>query len=62
MLVKRNLKDSNNSRYVCDRCKVEINLENKVAIYVALCKKQPHKQWDLCNKCYKALIRGIKNS
>ena len=60
MLVNKNIWDRKQSVYSCDRCKAPLNYETKIAIYVALPSRQPRKKWDLCGKCYKALVKGIE--
>lgn len=57
-----NLKVNNN--YICDRCKRETSKEERKAIYVLEQQvgtrfNSPRKKWDLCKKCYAALVRGI---
>ena len=59
MLISINIHDKNKSTYVCDRCKVYISNLNRKAIFIAEGIEAPRKKWDLCQKCYKALERGI---
>ena len=53
------------SIYVCDRCYKEMNNNTdtmyRITAYTSRTGyyKKDNK-WDLCNKCYKALCRGIK--
>ncbi len=59
MLISTNVRDKTKSIYMCDRCKREITLKEKVAIYTSINNQNIKKRYDLCNKCYKALKRGI---
>ena len=59
MLISQNKVDRNLSVYSCDRCNAQMNIQNKISIYVALPTRQPRKKWDLCKRCYGALVRGI---
>jgi len=60
MIVHKDYKDKLNSVYKCDRCKVALTIENKVAIYIGTHKKNIKKKWDLCGRCYRLLVRGIE--
>lgn len=59
MLISRDYKDKNKTLYVCDRCGMKVNIKNKKSIYVGNESEHPIKKWDLCNKCYNALEKGI---
>lgn len=48
------------TKYRCDRCDKEIGCNERVGIFVQT-NKNPKKKWDLCMKCYRALVRGIEN-
>lgn len=60
MLVNQNKFDKKQSIYKCDRCKKQLNWENKVAIYTAPPRCSPKKKYDFCLKCYRLLIRGVE--
>lgn len=60
MLVDKNIWDKKQSVYSCDRCRTQLSIETKIAIYIGLPSRQPKKKWDLCFKCYRSLIRGIE--
>lgn len=62
MLISRNNWDKSKSVYKCDRCKTKLNIDNKIGIYIGLPSRQPKKKWDLCKKCYGALVRGINKN
>lgn len=59
MLIEKSLKDNMYSVYVCDRCNTKIDNLHRYGIYVAPLGRKTKKKWDLCDKCYKSLIRGI---
>ena len=46
--------------YVCNRCETQIKRENRMSLYTCFPKRTPRKKWDLCDKCYRALVRGIE--
>ena len=60
MLVDKNIWDKKQSVYSCDRCRTQLSIETKVAIYIGLPSRQPKKKYDLCFKCYRSLVRGIE--
>ncbi len=60
MLVSQNKFDKSESKYECDRCKKELSITTRISIYSKLSYENPKKRWDLCNKCYAALVRGIE--
>lgn len=60
MLVDKNIWDKKQSVYSCDRCRTQLSIETKIAIYVGLPSRQPKKKYDLCFKCYRSLVRGIE--
>lgn len=47
--------------YNCDRCKKEISFKDKTLhkIRDQYSERKNKKICDLCNSCYKALIRGV---
>lgn len=55
MLVSLNRLNKKENVYVCDRCNKQLNNDERLIITVNYKKK-----WDFCNKCYKALERGIR--
>lgn len=59
MIVSTNHTNKNESKYECDRCKTKITIENKYAIYVKRKTENPKKKCDLCERCYKAFLRGV---
>lgn len=60
MLIEKNLKDKNKSKYCCDRCREELTIENKIGLYIQLPYKKIKKRWDLCKRCFRLLIIGIE--
>ena len=60
MLVSRNRLDKKQSVYSCDRCKAQLSVDTKVAIYIGLPSRQPKKKYEYCFRCYKALERGTE--
>jgi len=59
MIISKDYTDKRKSKYKCDRCKTEITIENKYAIYVKRKSGNPKKKCDLCERCYKAFLRGV---
>lgn len=59
MLINKDRIDKERSVYKCDRCKVQLTNREKIALYIAQPSRCPRKKWDLCEKCYSALVRGI---
>lgn len=60
MLVNKNIWDKKQSIYSCDRCKEQLKLETKIAIYVGSSGRQPRKKYDLCKRCYLSFVRGVE--
>ena len=63
MIIFKDVTNKNNSVYICDRCKVRLEkgTDEIYTIYVKTTKdKNMKKKWDLCEKDYRALCRGIK--
>lgn len=62
MIIYKDNKDKNNSKYICDRCKKELTVEDKIAIYAENQKRNvKKKKWDFCLRCYRLLERGVTN-
>lgn len=59
MLIKKDLKDKRRSIYECDRCKRRTMTENNIQIYTRE-NTSIIKQWDLCERCFSSLKRGIE--
>lgn len=59
MLVTKDLINKNKSVYICDRCKIKLNVNNRNAIYSLEHNKKNKKMCDLCDKCYAKLKRGV---
>lgn len=60
MLLKKDSNDKSKSEYCCDRCKAKLNNDTRVGIYTATTYQKVKKRWDLCRKCYKSLVIGIR--
>ena len=60
MLIKNDKTRKTKSEFICDRCKTILTSNSKYAIYVQESKAVPKKKWDLCKRCYSALLRGIE--
>lgn len=62
MIVFKDTTIKRKSIYKCDRCKKQLE-RGKDEIYTIFVKKTedktPKKKWDLCERDYKALCRGI---
>ena len=50
MLIIKDCKDRNKSRYICDSCLKELTIENKVRI-----DRNGKKKYDLCKDCWKRI-------
>ena len=61
MLLKVNLQTNLKSMYECDRCKAVITTRERHTFYHQNYKIGKVKYCDLCEKCFRALERGIKN-
>ena len=61
MLVKTDFKNQFKSTYVCDRCGKEMDVKHKIGLFKQGYLRNPKKYCDLCEKCFRALERGIKN-
>ena len=48
-------------KFNCDRCGKQLLTENKITIFVQK-GRTPYrpKEFDLCLKCYEAMVRGIQ--
>ncbi len=62
MLKTINRFDKRESKYECDRCKANIDMHNRYSVYIGEGSANAKKKWDLCKRCYKALVRGIEKS
>ena len=60
MLVSKDYLGNRGSRFKCDRCKIDLTIETRHAIYIQEYKLMPKKAYDLCDRCYRALKRGIE--
>ena len=60
MLVSQNNWDKSKSIYKCDRCEEPLTWKDKIAVYIGLPSRAPKKKWDLCERCYNSLVRGIE--
>lgn len=60
MLIKKDFKNQFESTYACDRCGKIVDVQHKVGIYLQRYLNNSRKYCDLCEKCFKALERGIK--
>ena len=64
MLVKADTTGKTKSIFKCDRCKKKL-INDKDERYVIYIQKIPMnrkivKTWDLCDRCFSALCRGIE--
>ena len=63
MIIQKNTTKQRKSIYKCDRCKTILE-RGKDEIYTIFVKssknKNAEKKWDLCEKDYRALERGIE--
>lgn len=63
MMIQKDTTIQRKSIYKCDRCKTILE-RGKDEIYTIFVKgsedKTPKKKWDLCERDYKALERGIE--
>lgn len=61
MIVTKDVRDKNKTTYKCDRCKKVITRKNDYKVFIKQVEdKQPVKKWDLCDRCYKSLQKGMK--
>lgn len=64
MLIHSDCTGKIGSTYECDRCKRRIHTKVKhkyrVTVYKTPRDYAKTNSWDLCEKCYKALCRGIE--
>lgn len=60
MLLKVNLQTNLKSMYECDRCGARITTRERHTFYHQSFKEASKKYCDLCDKCYRALNRGLK--
>ena len=54
-------KSTNKYKYNCDRCNKEISFKDNTLkqVYIKYKANKSKKLCDLCDRCYKALERGI---
>lgn len=48
------------STYKCDRCGRIVDVKHKIGLYTQEYLSNSKKYCDLCEKCFRALDRGIK--
>ena len=60
MLLKVDIKNKFKSMYECDRCGRIVDVKHKIGIYMQGYLSNSKKYCDLCEKCFRALDRGIK--
>lgn len=65
MLVIKDMSRKGGCVYECDRCKKRLhtNIEMRYRIIAYKAPRGYYRQdktWDLCERCYRALCRGIK--
>lgn len=60
MLIDRNTINGNLSMYECDRCKAKITRPETWTIKAGHGAENAKTICHLCDKCYKALERGLK--
>lgn len=60
MLLKVNLQTNTKSMYECDRCGARMTTRERHTLYHQTFTKSNKKYCDLCDKCFRALDRGIK--
>lgn len=60
MLLKVNLQTNLKSMYECDRCEARMTTKERHLFYHDSFKTGKKKYCDLCEKCFRALDRGIK--
>lgn len=61
MFLKIDENIHNKSTYKCDRCEKIITKRHRIGIYIQNNTETPKKYCDLCERCFRALERGIKN-
>lgn len=61
MLLKKDFQNQFKSTYKCDRCGQIVDVKHKIGIYTQKYLCNSKKYCDLCEKCFRALERGIKN-
>lgn len=61
MIIKKDVNNKDNTIYRCDKCKRETTRKDNYGIFIKEAEnKQPKKKWDLCEKCYKSLEKGVE--
>ena len=61
MLLKVNLQTNLKSMYECDRCGAHMTTKERHTFYHQHYTTGKLKYCDLCNKCFEAMERGIRN-
>lgn len=61
MLIEKSNNKGKVSKFICDRCKIRLTIETRYAIQVSMPDKyRTTTIAHLCERCYKAMIRGIE--
>lgn len=60
MLIEKDKTGKSTSTFLCDRCNRILTARDKCSIYIQEPKRSPKKKWDLCERCYNSLVRGIE--
>lgn len=61
MLIRKSLKNKEETIYRCDRCgKIIHNNDNYKILTKCWNDTSPEKRWDMCNDCFK-LLRNTMN-
>lgn len=61
MLMEKDGTGKGRTLFKCDRCNKKVSRENRKGIYIQERSFSPKKAYDLCNRCYAALKRGVEN-
>lgn len=60
MLIDKSCQKGIKSIYKCDRCGTKTIKKHRIGVYIQNDTETPKKYCDLCEKCFRALDRGIK--
>lgn len=60
MLIEKDGTGRGRTVFKCDRCNKYLTRDNRYGLYIQQYKFSPKKAYDLCDKCFKALKRGIE--
>lgn len=60
MLINKSCQKGVKSIYKCDRCGEKVDVKHKIGISTQRYLTNSKKYCDLCEKCFRALDRGIK--